>query len=163
MATEQPPDGRDEADLGAIAEKHGQKIPWAWDTKRPNRVGFFPRAGGAVTWITVPPSYISHTLNSYDDGGDIVVDYVEFPAPFSADQLSTSAPPALVRWTIDRARRSVRRTRLDDRPQEFPRVPDARVSRKHRYGYTAAAADFLKAYGHGSTPDSAFGNRPGQA
>jgi carotenoid cleavage dioxygenase-like enzyme len=143
-------------DLDAM--KHGQKIPWVWDTGRPSRVGYFPRAGGAVTWITVPPSYISHTLNSYDDGGNIVVDYVEFPAPFSADRLSTSAPPALVRWTIDRARRSVRRTQLDDRPQEFPRVPDARVSRKHRYGYTAATADFLRAYGHGSTPDSAFGN-----
>jgi carotenoid cleavage dioxygenase-like enzyme len=143
-------------DLDAM--NHGQKIPWVWDEKRPNRVGFFPRAGGAVTWIPVPPSYISHTLNSYDDGGDIVVDFVEFPAPFSADQLSTSAPPALVRWTIDRARGSVRRTQLDDRPQEFPRVPDARVSRKHRYGYTAATADFLKAYGHGSTPDSAFSN-----
>jgi carotenoid cleavage dioxygenase len=143
-------------DLDAM--NHGQRIPWVWDEKRPNRVGFFPRTGGAVTWIPVPPSYISHTLNAYDDGSDIVVDYVEFPAPFSADQLSSSAPPSLVRWTIDRARGSVRRTRLDDRPQEFPRVPDALVSRRHRYGYTAATADFLKAYGHGSTPDSAFSN-----
>ncbi|MFC6880524.1 MULTISPECIES: carotenoid oxygenase family protein [Actinomadura] len=143
-------------DLDAM--QHGQKIPWVWDEKRPSRVGYFPRAGGPVTWITVRPSYISHTLNAYDDGGNIVVDFVEFPAPFSADRLSTSAPPALVRWTIDRARGRVRRDQLDDRPQEFPRVPDARVGRKHRYGYTAAAAEFLKSYGHGSTPDSAFSN-----
>lgn len=143
-------------DMGAM--QRGQKIPWVWDEKRPNRVGYFSRTGGPVTWITVPATYISHTLNAYDEGGGIVVDFVEFPAPFSADQLSTSAPPSLVRWTIDRARGAVRRSVLDDRPQEFPRVPDARVSRKHRYGYTAATADFLKSYGHGSTPDSAFSN-----
>ncbi|HVX43512.1 MAG TPA: carotenoid oxygenase family protein [Mycobacteriales bacterium] len=143
-------------DLDAM--KHGQKIPWVWDDSRPNRVGFFPRSGGPVTWIPVHPSYISHTLNAYDDGAEIVVDFIEFPAPFSADQLSADAPPSLVRWTIDRARGRIRRSRLDDRPQEFPRVPDARITRKHRFGYTAATADFLKAYGHGSTPDSAFSN-----
>ncbi|WP_398986846.1 hypothetical protein [Streptomyces sp. AK010] len=38
------------------------------------------------------------------------------------------------------------RTRnLDDRPQEFPRVNEALVSRRHRYGYSTAASEMSRA------------------
>ncbi|MGW0633525.1 carotenoid oxygenase family protein [Streptomyces sp. NPDC002758] len=53
------------------------------------------------------------------------------------------------------------KTRLDDRPQEFPRVNEALISRRHRYGYSAAAADMSVAYlttPDGSPPDRAFSN-----
>lgn len=137
-------------DLDAMQQ--GQKIPWVWDDTRPHRVGIFPRAGGPVTWLPVQPSYISHTLNAYDHGKHIVVDFVAFPAPFDADQLSAQGPPRLDRWTIDLARRHVQETRLDDRPQEFPRVSDASIAQPHRYGYTAATATLLRAYTGGKGP-----------
>ncbi|MFF7891992.1 carotenoid oxygenase family protein [Streptomyces sp. NPDC007907] len=43
-------------------------------------------------------------------------------------------------------------------PQEFPRVNEALVSRRHRYGYPAAAAEMSPAYQavDGTPPDSAF-------
>lgn len=54
----------------------------------------------------------------------------------------------------------VRTRTLDDRPQEFPRVHEALVSRRHRYAYTAAAADMTLAYltPDGNPPDRAFAN-----
>ena len=45
-------------------------------------------------------------------------------------------PPTLDRWTIDLDAGKVIEERLDDRPQEFPRVDDRVVGRRHRYGYT---------------------------
>jgi carotenoid cleavage dioxygenase len=36
---------------------------------------------------------------------------------------------------IDTASGTVTETQLDDRGQEFPRVADSRVGRRHRYGY----------------------------
>lgn len=48
-------------------------------------------------------------------------------------------PPRLDRWTIDLRQGRMRTRTLDDRPQEFPRVNEALVSRRHRYGYAAAA------------------------
>jgi carotenoid cleavage dioxygenase-like enzyme len=50
---------------------------------------------------------------------------------------------------------------LDDRPQEFPRVNESLVSRRHRYGYTAEAAGMMAAYltlDGGTPPDDAFSN-----
>src|SRR5262249_56018945 len=44
-------------------------------------------------------------------------------------------PPTLDRWTIDLDGGKVIEERIDDRPQEFPRVDDRVVGRQHRYGY----------------------------
>jgi carotenoid cleavage dioxygenase len=46
--------------------------------------------------------------------------------------------PALWRWTIDTVSGKVTEEQIDDRPAEFPRVPDARIGLKHRYGYMMA-------------------------
>jgi hypothetical protein len=139
------------------AMNHGQKIPWVRDRQRPNRVGFFPRAGGASPGSRCRPR-TSRTRSTRTTTA-ATSSSISWSSP--RPSASTNLRPArrrFWRWTIDRTRGTVLRTQLDDRPQEFPRVPDAQVSRKHRYGYTAATADFVKAYGHGSTPSSAFGN-----
>jgi carotenoid cleavage dioxygenase len=47
-------------------------------------------------------------------------------------------PPTLDRWTIDRPAGKVLSERLDDRGQEFPRVDERVVGRRHRYGYAVA-------------------------
>ena len=66
----------------------------------------------------------------------------------------------LDRWIIDPAAGKVTRQRLDDRPQEFPRV-DARVtSRPHRYGYSAVIGELSRATVQpgGDFADQAFAN-----
>ncbi|MDT3396180.1 carotenoid oxygenase family protein [Streptomyces sp. B1866] len=143
----------------------GALVPYTWNDRHPARVGVLPRAGGAVRWFEAPPVFSSHTLNAYDEGSSVVVDLTTMPAPFHPEGRGTGGPtatgtPALDRWTVDLARGRVHARRLDDRPQEFPRVNEQRVSRRHRYGYAASAAEMWRAYltADGVPPDRAFGN-----
>jgi carotenoid cleavage dioxygenase-like enzyme len=149
----------------AAAAAAGALVPYIWNDKHPTRVGVMPRAGGRMRWFPIDPVYYSHTLNAYDHGNSVVVDWISFPAPFlvagrGADGPAATGAPALDRWTIDLTRGRVHTTRLDDRPQEFPRIHEGLVSRRHRYGYSAAAAEMFHAYGalDGAPPDHAFTN-----
>src|SRR5205814_168352 len=54
------------------------------------------------------------------------------------------SPPRLDRWTIDPSAGKVLEETIDDRPQEFPRVDERVVGRRHRYGYTVADESVLR-------------------
>jgi carotenoid cleavage dioxygenase len=150
----------------AAAAEAGATVPYVWNDRHPARVGVMPRAGGPVRWFEADPAtYYSHTLNAYDDGHSVVVDFSSFPSPFyvagrGCDGPSSLGGPRLDRWTIDLAHGRLRTQRIDDRPQEFPRVREDLVSRRHRYGYTATAAAMWTAYEtvDGVPPDTAFAN-----
>ncbi|MFF2962310.1 carotenoid oxygenase family protein [Streptomyces sp. NPDC057963] len=145
--------------------ERGDPVPYVWNRKHPARVGVLPRAGGTVRWFEVDPVYYSHTLNAYEEGSDIVIDLTTFPAPFFVAGRGSDGPHGvgtarLERWTVDLRHGRVRTRTIDDRPQEFPRVNEALVSRRHRYGYTAAAGEMTLAYltADGNPPDRAFGS-----
>ncbi|MHC3469960.1 carotenoid oxygenase family protein [Streptomyces sp. 7R007] len=147
------------------AAERGDLVPYVWNTEHPMRVGLLPRAGGPVRWFETDPVYYSHTLNAYDEGSSVVVDLTSYPAPFYVAGRGSDGPAAtgtasVQRWTIDPAHGRVRTRTLDDRPQEFPRIHEPLVSRRHRYAYTAAAADMTLAYLAPDTnpPDRAFSN-----
>src|SRR5262245_12366871 len=55
----------------------------------------------------------------------------------------------LDRWTIDIDAGRVREQRIDDRFQEFPRVDERILGRRHRYAYTTSArlGDFVQPFG----------------
>jgi carotenoid cleavage oxygenase len=71
-----------------------------------------PRDGdnSDVRWFDVEPCYVFHPMNAYEDGDTIVLD----------------------RWTVDLADGKVRESRIDDRGQEFPRVDQRLVGKRHR-------------------------------
>ncbi|MFG2600784.1 carotenoid oxygenase family protein [Streptomyces sp. NPDC048462] len=146
--------------------ERGDLVPYVWNRSHPARVGVLPRAGGAVRWFDVEPVYYSHTLNAYEEGADLVIDLTTLPAPFLVAGNGSGGPYAtgtgrLERWTIGLGHGRVRTRTIDDRPQEFPRVNEALVSRRHRYGYSAAAGEMTLAYltaDGGDPPDRAFGN-----
>ncbi|MFF8594091.1 carotenoid oxygenase family protein [Streptomyces sp. NPDC015220] len=148
------------------AAGRGASVPYVWNPDRPARVGLVPRAGGAVRWFEVAPVFYSHTLNAYDEGAGVVIDLTAYPAPFLVAGRGSDGPycagtARLERWTVDPRHGRVRTRTLDDLPQEFPRVNEALVSRRHRYGYSAAAADMTLAYltaEDGNPPDRAFTN-----
>jgi carotenoid cleavage dioxygenase len=119
----------------------GARLPYAWNDAHPARVGVLPRDGGAddVRWIDIPPCWVFHTLNAYDDGDRVVVDLVRFPSFMHGGRLEGNPPPALDRWTIDPAAGKVAQETVDDRPQEFPRVDERLGTHRHRYGYTVTA------------------------
>jgi carotenoid cleavage dioxygenase len=120
----------------------GSSFPFAWQPDRPARVGLLPRDGTAdqIVWCDVDPCFVFHPLNAYDaDDGTVVVDVCRYDTMMVSDRLGPfgDSLPTLDRWVIDPIARRVTETRIDDRPQEFPRH-DPRVGlHRHRYGYTS--------------------------
>jgi carotenoid cleavage dioxygenase len=106
----------------------------------------------------VDPCWVFHTLNAHDDGGRVVVDLCRYEGAFDMSGLTGKGPLTLDRWTIDPAAGTVRQQRLDDRPQEFPRVDERVVSRPHRYGYSAVTGEVSRATVQvdGTFQDAAF-------
>jgi carotenoid cleavage oxygenase len=116
----------------------GKRFPFSWKPEYGARVGVMPRGGGNedVVWSEVETCYVFHPLNAYDDGDRVVVDVARHATMFASDQNGPSGgEPTLDRWTIDPTARKVVEERLDDHPQEFPRIDDRLTGRRHRYGY----------------------------
>jgi carotenoid cleavage dioxygenase len=137
------------------------RLPYSWNPKYPARVGVMPREGdnSDVRWFEVEPCYVFHPMNAYDDGDIIVLDVVRHPKMFDRDRSGPNEGPAtLDRWTVDLADGKLRESRFDDRGQEFPRVDERLVGKRHRYGYapvgevvfgdTLLKHDFLRASTH---------------
>ncbi|WP_329044220.1 carotenoid oxygenase family protein [Amycolatopsis sp. NBC_01488] len=150
-------------------------LPYRWDPKYPARIGVMPRDGGNgdVRWFEVEPCYVFHPLNAYDDGDSIVLDVVRHPKMFDRELHGPDeGGPTLDRWTVDLVAGKVLEERLDDRGQEFPRVDERLVGRRHRYGYAMSAdggADpggsvYKHDFHTGSRQERAFGagRQPGE-
>lgn len=117
----------------------GRRPAYTWSDTYGARLGVMPRNGGAadLRWFEIAPCYVFHPMNAYDEDGRIVLDVARHERMFDpATGGMPSAPPTLDRWVVDMDRGVVTETRLDDRPQEFPRVDERCVSKRHRYGYT---------------------------
>lgn len=145
------------AALPAAAKRANIRMPYRWSPKYPARVGVMPREGGNadVRWFDVEPCYVFHPLNSYDDGDTIVLDVVRHPKMFDTELRGPGEGlPTLDRWTVDLADGAsgkLLESRIDDRGQEFPRVDERRLGKRHRFGYaptvdrhTAGDATLLK-------------------
>jgi len=120
-----------------------ERFPFRWNPDYEPRVGLLPRDGGAgdIVWCEAPQSYVFHPLNAYDtDDGRVVVDLCRYESMFVDDLRGPfgDSLPTLDRWEIDPVAAKVTETRIDDRPQEFPRHNNAVGGRKHRYGYTSS-------------------------
>ena len=107
------------------------------------RVGLLPRDGGAadITWHEVGPCFVFHPMNAYEDSsGRVVLDVVRHSKLFESEQLDVDTPTlTLDRWLVDPKGGPVKETRLDDRPQEFPRHDERLVGKPYRYGYCGTA------------------------
>jgi len=115
------------------------QLPYRWNRDYPARIGVLPRDGGSadIRWFDVDPCYVFHPVNAYDDGDSVVLDLVRHDRTFDADFFGPyETAPTLDRWTVDLRGGAVRTERLDDRGQEFPRIDERLLGRRHRYGYT---------------------------
>jgi carotenoid cleavage dioxygenase len=130
-------------DPDKLAGGAADSLPYTWNPSYPARVGIMRRDsdGSDVRWFDVEPCYVYHPLNAFDDGDRVVADVVRHPSTFATNTYGPiDGPPTLERWTFDLGSGKVVEERLDDRPQEFPRVDERRVGHPHRYGYTVAAS-----------------------
>lgn len=112
-------------------------FPYRWAPERQARIGVLPRDGSAddIRWFEVAPCYVFHPLNAFDDGDTIVLDVVRHASVFASGAALVPEQRTLDRWTVDLVAGTVREERLDDTAQEFPRVDERRVGRRHRYGW----------------------------
>jgi carotenoid cleavage oxygenase len=120
--------------------KSNSGFPYKWDASYPARLGVMPREGNSkdVRWFEIDPCYVYHPMNAYDLGDSVVLDVVRHDKTFDRNQSGPiEGHPTLDEWTIDLARDKVTQSRIDDRPQEFPRVDERRIGKRHRYGYAA--------------------------
>ncbi|HEX7353660.1 MAG TPA: carotenoid oxygenase family protein [Mycobacteriales bacterium] len=124
-------------DLEMVAA--GKGFPYRWDPDYQARVGLVERADPSqVRWFEVAPCYVFHPMNAYDDGDKVVLDVVRHRSMFATRHDGPNeGPPTLDRWTCDLSSGKLLEERLDDRGQEFPRVDERVVGRRHRFGYTA--------------------------
>jgi carotenoid cleavage dioxygenase len=115
-------------------------MPFHWSDTYPARVGVMPREGRGsdVRWFEVEPCYVFHGLNAYDEGDTVVFDVCRISELWrNAGDMTGMGPgrQTLHRWTFDLAGGKVLEETLDPRGMDFPRVADARVGRKHRFGF----------------------------
>ena len=119
-----------------------------------------------MRWFDVEPCYVFHPMNAYDE------ERHDRPRRGAAPQDVRHRPPrpergaaTLDRWTVDLADGKVRESRFDDRGQEFPRVNERMVGKRHRYGYAPVFGDGMTGTGTllkhdfvgGSTHTRSFG------
>ena len=122
-------------------------LPYSWNASYPARVGVMSREGGGdyIRWFDVEPCYVYHPLNAYDDGDRVILDVTRHPRMFATEHRGPNeGAPTLDRWTVDLSAGKVIEERLDDRGQEFPRIDERLVGKRHRYGY---AVEFSGAAG----------------
>lgn len=119
-------------------------MPFKWDDDYGARIGIMPRngKGAEVRWFEVEPCYIFHTMNAHEENGAVVVDACRSSEMWreAGDMQGGGGRQTLHRFRLDLASGAVREETLDERGMEFPRIADARVGQKNRYGYTVQFA-----------------------
>lgn len=144
IGTRRVPDKLVAAMMSTGGGPDGGALPYSWDPHYPARVGVMPRDGVSadVRWFDVEPCYVYHPLNAYDEGDQVVLDVARHPKMFATEHRGPNeGPPTLDRWTVDLSAGKVLEERLDDRGQEFPRIDERLVGKRHRFGYALEFGD----------------------
>ncbi len=125
-------------------------MPIRWSDDYPSRFGIMPRAGSDsdVKWFDVNPCYVFHTLNSYEEGDEVVVNgcrlreiWRESSEIAVSDDPDPADAPMMWEWRFNMKTGAVSESQIDDRGSEFPRVPDSLVGLQSRYGYCLSMGD----------------------
>ncbi|HEY6874323.1 MAG TPA: carotenoid oxygenase family protein [Geobacteraceae bacterium] len=122
-----------------------------WEPARGNLLMVVEREGnGAPLFLETPASFMWHSVNACEAGGEIRADFVGYATPdhfTGRDPVVTavmagrkgnySFPGELRRYTIDPARRTVRQETLDGGNYEWPRVNELHRCHAYRIAYLA--------------------------
>jgi carotenoid cleavage dioxygenase len=118
------------------------------------RVGILPRhgTGDQVQWFAIAPCWVFHTLNAYEDGGEVVLlacRFAQYPAflgfqppmaPQATDRTASDTTDAvLYQWRLHLKTGNVHEGPLDDTPLELPRINEALTGHRSRFGYGGRA------------------------
>jgi carotenoid cleavage dioxygenase-like enzyme len=118
---------------------------YRWTPERGLRFHVFEKDGGGhVTSATADPVFAFHHVNAFEDGDNIVVDFVAYPDPQIIDQLylphlrvgaPVDATGLLTRYVVPlEGSGEVTATRINDTMIELPRIDyDLVAGRRYRY------------------------------
>ena len=126
----------------------GRSFPDIWNADYTARVGLLPREGVAsdIKWVEINSCYIFHPLNAYDaPDGTVVLDAARHEKMFDVEQRGPNEGfPTLDRWVLNPKTGKATEQRLDDRPQEFPRMNESLIGMQHNFGYLAGISDVFR-------------------
>lgn len=128
------------------------------DLSSPDTIRWEPEKGARIVVIGredplsplriyhLPPCYIFHPLNAFDDGESVVLDVVKYQRlplfdsveSASQDRPTEEVPGRLTRLRLDLSTGQISETVLDDVACEFPSCDPRHATHKHRYGFLAA-------------------------
>jgi carotenoid cleavage dioxygenase len=112
-----------------------QGLPVTWQPNKGTMAAVVPRdahAAADVRWIKGPPFFQFHTMNAFAEGNRIEVT-VPWYDRFSL--MGASKRLELHRLVIDTDTNTIEDQTIDERACEFPRINDAHLGRRARYGY----------------------------
>ncbi|MEZ5503409.1 MAG: carotenoid oxygenase family protein [Halioglobus sp.] len=121
--------------LAAVA---GSGLPFKWDDDAPCRVGVMPRTGSNadVKWFDIPPCFVFHIMNSFEQGDDVVLDAARYDQLWVKDSHDFFHPALLSRFTMNMRTGKASVQRIYDHAMEFPQVNRSHWTRDYRYGYS---------------------------
>ncbi|MEG0486787.1 MAG: carotenoid oxygenase family protein [Acinetobacter sp.] len=119
----------------------GASVPYQWDKQHQARIGILPKYGKAdqIQWINLEPCFVFHAANAFRDQDnriilDVLVHQEDFEhAQHAAYELQNAK---LERWIIDPDMQTIKRSVLDSRIQEFPKIDERFTGSPYRYLYT---------------------------
>ncbi len=119
----------------------GKSVPYHWNKQHQARIGILGKYQSAeqVQWIEMDPCYVFHAANAYrDDVGQIIIDVLVHYTDFEHSQHAAyeQQHAKLERWIIDSDLKNLKRTVLDSRIQEFPKIDMRFNGIAYRYLYT---------------------------
>src|SRR5262249_23683647 len=105
-------------------------------------------------WFEAPPCYMYHTINAYEEDGEIVLTgcRIDNPLPPKGERRSDEGKPVTTleilelvpfmhRWRFNLESGAVREEALHDVLPEFPTMNRAILGRKTRYSYNPRMAE----------------------
>jgi all-trans-8'-apo-beta-carotenal 15,15'-oxygenase len=123
----------------------------SWKPEDGNQVLVVSRDGGTSQLFDAPAAFIWHALNAYNDGSEIIADFVGYDTPdhfaphnalfykvMDGEMGEAKVPGTLRRYRIDLAAHSLREEILDSGSHEFPMIDPRAAMQKHDVAYLTA-------------------------
>lgn len=116
----------------------GGGLPFHWAPEYGTRLGLLDlhHEGAPVQWFPIDTCFVSHVLNAFDQGDQVVLRaVVSHPYYLTGMARPQAASLSMHEWRIDPVAKRVSSACIADSPGEFPRLDERVTGRAHRYGY----------------------------
>jgi carotenoid cleavage dioxygenase-like enzyme len=111
------------------------KNPMTWNNQKSSKVAIIPRQGNnqKVTWLATEPFFVWHTMNGFEENGNIILDYIQHNHGMPEKQNN----PELYRMVVNPQKGILSHNALDNQFVEFPTIDTRKIGQKYKYGYAA--------------------------